>query len=146
MRSLILAATAAAVLSATGLMASPAVAHAKTTHDTCASRLCLTDKPGTKSCLRMKGHVAIARCYIVRAARHYHQSASLALYIAHRESKYRWWVTNSSAHRGMYQFDDTLWGSTPYARRHRSVYSPRFAALGAMRIWAHGGYSNWRCC
>jgi len=146
MRPLILAATAAAVLATGGLLASPAASTAKTIHDPCASRLCLHDKRGTKSCLRFRDHVRIARCYIVRAAHHYHQSVSLALYIAQRESRYRWWVTNSSAHRGMYQFDDTLWYSTPYARHHRSVYSPRFAALAAMRIWAHGGYSHWRCC
>lgn len=148
MRTLILAALAAALLLAGGLIARPALAargHARA-GDPCAGALCLKDRPGTKSCHRFRERTAVARCFVIRAARHYHQSVSLALYTARVESRYRWWVTNGSGHRGMFQFDDALWGSTPYARRHRSPYEPRFAALAAMRIWAHGGYHHWGCC
>ncbi len=148
MRALIAAALVAALLIAGGLMtARPALAaRSSRYHDPCAGRLCLTYRPGTKSCHRFRNRDAVARCFVVRAARHYHQSVSLALYTARVESRYRWWVTNGSGHRGLFQFDDTLWGSTPYARRHRSPYEPRFAALAAMRIWAHGGYHHWGCC
>ena len=85
----------------------------------------------------------VARCFIARAADHFHQSRSQAYYIAHRESRYNWRVTNrSSGAAGLYQFMPRTWRSTPY--RHHSPYHPRWASLAAMWMWAHGGYSHWQ--
>jgi uncharacterized low-complexity protein len=139
--ALALAAPAGTAVAATK---STAAAHARSAPDACADRLCTRDDADVRSCRTRDGHTAIARCYINRAAVHYRQSGRLARSIAWRESRYHWWVTNSSAHRGLYQFTDTLWAHTPY--RARSPYSPRYASLAAMWLWRHGGYGNWACC
>ena len=123
---------------------SVAPAGAATPRTTCANRLCTKDRPGVPSCVSRHGYQAIARCYIDRAARHYRQSPAEARFIAYRESRYHWTVTNASAHRGLYQFTDTLWRHTPYHRR--SPYSPRYAPLAAMWLWKHGYKSAWACC
>lgn len=108
----------------------------------CANRLCTKDVPKTKSCWSLHGRTKVAHCFIGRAAAHYGQSRSQALYIAHRESRYNWRVTNSgSGAAGLYQFMPRTWQSTPY-RKH-SPYHPRWASLAAMWMWAHGGYSHW---
>jgi hypothetical protein len=108
----------------------------------CANRLCTKDVPSAKSCWRNHGRAKTARCFIRRAARHYDQSTSQAFYIAHRESRYNWRVTNSSSGAaGLFQFMPRTWQSTPY-RKH-SPYHPRWASLAAMWMWKHGGQSHW---
>src|SRR3954453_14908188 len=108
----------------------------------CANRLCTKYKPHTSHCFDRSSRTKISRCFIRRAARHFHQPLSQAYYIAHRESHYNYKVTNSSSGAaGLYQFMPRTWGSTPYHRH--SPYNPRWAALGAMWMWKHGGYSHW---
>ena len=109
----------------------------------CANRLCTKYKANTPDCWQQHGRQKIARCFIARAAKHFRQSESRAFYVAWRESRYNWHVTNrSSGAAGLYQFMPGTWHSTPY--RHHSPYHPRWAALAAMWMWAHGGYSHWR--
>src|SRR4051812_28299460 len=124
------------------LVALPMTAQASTKGNPCTNRLCTKTKPNTPSCWRYDARKKVARCFISRAARHFHQSQSQAYYIAWRESRYNWKVTNpSSGTAGLYQFAHQTWESTPY--RHHSPYSPRYASLAAMWMWAHGGYSHW---
>jgi hypothetical protein len=130
----------ACALMLTLTIASPAEAGAK--RSPCADRLCTKYKTGTTSCWRLHGRKKTARCFIARAARHFGQSKSRAYYIAYRESRYNWRVTNpSSGTAGLYQFARGTWNSTPY--RHHSPYHPRWASLAAMWMWKHGGYSHW---
>lgn len=142
MRRLILAGVTALLL----LAAAPATSHAAApARDVCANRLCTKDRPHTKSCHALfSRYDRISRCFITRAAIHFHQPRSLALYIAHRESRYRWWVVNSYGYAGLYQFGTRLWSTTPYRRYSR--LQPRWAALAAMRTWARGGFHHWACC
>jgi soluble lytic murein transglycosylase-like protein len=108
----------------------------------CANRLCTKYKPHTSKCWDHSTRAKISRCFIRRAARHYHQSLSQAYYIAHRESRYNYKVTNSSSGAaGLYQFMPRTWSSTPYHRH--SPYNPRWASLAAMWMWKHGGQSHW---
>jgi hypothetical protein len=121
----------------------PAGAAARSDRAACANRLCTTDRPNTPKCWRLHGRKKVARCFIARAAAHYRQSRSQAYYIAWRESRYNWRVTNpSSGTAGLYQFARGTWAHTPY--RRYSPYHPRWAALAAMWMWRHGGYSHWR--
>jgi hypothetical protein len=108
----------------------------------CANRLCTKDIKNTPSCWRFTGHSRIARCFIARAALRFDQSRREANYIAHRESRYNWRVTNSSSGAaGLFQFMPRTWAYTPY--RHHSAYHPRWAALAAMWMWKHGYKSHW---
>lgn len=108
----------------------------------CANRLCTKYKPNTTSCWKLSTRTKISRCFITRAARHFHQSRQQALYIAHRESRFNYKVTNpSSGTAGLYQFARRTWESTPYHKH--SPYHPRWASLAAMWMWKHGGYSHW---
>jgi hypothetical protein len=108
----------------------------------CANRLCTKDTRNTPSCWRLKGHGPIARCFIRRAAARFDQNRHEAYYIAHRESRYNWRVTNSSSGAaGLFQFMPRTWAYTPY--RHKSPYHPRWAALAAMWMWKHGYKSAW---
>ena len=140
-RSLATAAVAFAAVLA--IAAQPAAAKGKTPGDgPCANRLCTKYETNTKSCWRHHSRTQVSRCFIRRAARHFHQSLSQAYYIAHRESRYNYRVTNpSSGTAGLYQFARTTWQSTPYGKK--SPYNPRWAALGAMWMWAHGGIHHW---
>ena len=123
-------------------LAAPAGAAGRSERSPCANRLCTKDRPHTKRCWRLDGRKKVARCFIARAAAHYGQSKRQAFYIAWRESRYDWRVTNpSSGTAGLFQFARGTWNSTPY-RKH-SPYHPRWAALGAMWKWKHGGYSHW---
>jgi soluble lytic murein transglycosylase-like protein len=134
------AAVACAIVLATS--AAPASAAGKSNDGPCANRLCTKYEANTKSCWKNHSRAKTARCFIRRAARHFHQPVSQAYYIAHRESRYNWRVTNSSSGAaGLYQFMPRTWQSTPY-RKH-SPYHPRWAALAAMWMWKHGGYSHW---
>jgi soluble lytic murein transglycosylase-like protein len=122
--------------------AAPAMAQSRRSGP-CANHLCTKDKPHTPSCWDESGRKKVARCFIKRAARHFGQSKSRAYHIAWRESRYNWRVTNrSSGAAGLYQFMPHTWHSTPY-RKH-SPYHPRWAALAAMWMWAHGGYHHWQ--
>jgi hypothetical protein len=124
------------------LTLTPGTAAAAGKPNPCANRLCTKLKPNTPTCWRLHSQTRVARCFIARAADHFHQSRSEAYYIAHRESRYNWRVTNSSSGAaGLYQFMPRTWQSTPY-RKH-SPYHPRWAALAAMWMWAHGGKSHW---
>jgi Transglycosylase SLT domain len=108
----------------------------------CANRLCTKYVKDTPSCWRFSGHARVARCFIARAAARFGQSRSEAYYIAHRESRYNWRVTNSSSGAaGLYQFMPRTWRYTPY--RNHSPYHPRWAALAAMWMWRHGYKSHW---
>jgi soluble lytic murein transglycosylase-like protein len=119
-------------------LAAPSTAGARST---CANRLCTKDKPRVKSCYRHDHRKPIAKCFIRRAARHFHQSRRRAYYIAWRESRYHWHARNPSGAGGLYQFMPRTWHHTPY--RHHSRYNPRWASLAAMWMWKHGGYSHW---
>jgi soluble lytic murein transglycosylase-like protein len=122
--------------------AAPASASGKPSDGPCANRLCTKYEANTTSCWSLHGRAKVSRCFIKRAARHYRQPLSQAYYIAHRESRYNYKVTNSSSGAaGLYQFMPRTWSSTPY-RKH-SPYSPRWASLAAMWMWKHGGYSHW---
>jgi membrane-bound lytic murein transglycosylase B len=122
--------------------ATPAAASGSKPNNPCANRLCTKYKPHTTSCWDHSTRTKISRCFIRRAARHFHQPLSQAYYIAHRESRYNYKATNSSSGAaGLYQFMPRTWGSTPYHKH--SPYNPRWAALGAMWMWKHGGYSHW---
>jgi hypothetical protein len=127
------------------LMASPLAPHASANARPdafCADRLCKVAKPGHKSCWRFDHRASVSKCFIRRAARHFHQSRDQAMAIAYRESKFNYKVTNSSSGAaGLYQFMSGTWAHTPY--HAHSAYQPRWAALGAMWMWAHGGYSHW---
>jgi hypothetical protein len=108
----------------------------------CANRLCTKDVANTPSCWRFSSHSRVARCFIARAAARYGQSRSDAYYIAHRESRYNWRVTNSSSGAaGLFQFMPRTWRYTPY--RNHSPYHPKWAALAAMWMWRHGYKSHW---
>jgi hypothetical protein len=140
--ALMLAAITTSACAVALLVAVPMTAQAATKGNPCANRLCTKTKPNTPSCWRLDGRKKVARCFIARAARHYHQPRSQAFYIAWRESRYNWKVTNpSSGTAGLYQFARQTWESTPY--RTHSPYHPRWAALAAMWMWRHGGYSHW---
>lgn len=108
----------------------------------CSDRLCTKDRPHRPSCWRYETRASESKCFIRRAARHYGQPRDLAYAIANRESRFNYKVTNSSSGAaGLYQFMPTTWRNTPYGRK--SPYNPRWAALGAMWMWANGGYSHW---
>src|SRR4051794_23059804 len=140
LKSILLAVAAIAV----GLALTTVPAGAATRNgSTCADRLCKKDRPATPKCTHKHGRKKIARCFIARAAEHYGQSKRQAYYIAWRESRYNWRVTNpSSGTAGLYQFAHTTWKSTPYGRY--SPYNPRWASLAAMWMWKHGGQYHWR--
>jgi soluble lytic murein transglycosylase-like protein len=139
LRTMACAAVALTVL----LAATPGTAQASSKpRNPCANRLCTKYKPHTSHCFDSKTRTKISRCFIRRAARHFHQPLSQAYYIAHRESRYNYKATNSSSGAaGLYQFMPRTWGSTPYHRH--SPYNPRWASLAAMWMWKHGGYSHW---
>ena len=108
----------------------------------CKGRLCMKDKPQAEKCWKKDGRRATARCFIRRAAKHFHQPRSQAYAIAYRESRYNWKATNpSSGTAGLYQFARGTWESTPYHKY--SPYHPRWASLAAMWMWKHGGQSHW---
>jgi soluble lytic murein transglycosylase-like protein len=134
MRSILSALAVAALL----VLAVPAAADA----NVCANRLCTKYEKVTETCWKRSSRAAISRCFIYRAAKHYRQSTSHALHIAHRESRFDWRVTNSSSGAaGLFQFMPRTWQSTPY-RRH-SPYNPKWASLAAMWMWKRGGLSHW---
>ena len=122
-------------------LAAPAANGARAHSATCANRLCTKDRPHVKSCWRHDRRKRVAKCFIRRAARHFHQSKRRAYYIAWRESRYDWHARNPSGAGGLYQFMPGTWRHTPY--RHHSRFNPRWASLAAMWMWKHGGYSHW---
>ena len=133
-------ACALVALALTSLTASPAAAAGK--RSPCADRLCKQYKPNVRSCYRFHSRKRVARCFIRRAATHFRQSRREAYYVAWRESRYNWRATNpSSGTAGLYQFARGTWRHTPY--RRYSPYNPRWASLGAMWMWKHGGKSHW---
>ena len=108
----------------------------------CANSLCTKEVRDAPSCWRFSSQDRIARCFIARAADRFGQSRSEAYYVAHRESRYDWRVTNSSSGAaGLFQFMPRTWAYTPY--RDRSPYHPRWAALAAMWMWDRGYKSHW---
>jgi hypothetical protein len=132
--------TIACAMLALAFMAAPAAAADRP--GPCADRLCKRYEADTPTCWRFERRKKVARCFIARAAAHYRQPRRKALHIAWRESRYNWRVTNpSSGTAGLYQFARATWRHTPY--RGHSRYNPRWAALAAMWMWAHGGYSHW---
>src|SRR3954449_186936 len=135
-------AIACAALALAFTLSMPAPAQAAHYRGRCADRLCTRYVAHTPSCWRFHHHRNVAQCFIARAAARYGQAPSAAYYIAWRESRYHWRVTNgSSGAAGLYQFMPTTWAHSPY--RHRSPYNPRWAALAAMWFWAHGGKFHW---
>jgi Transglycosylase SLT domain len=124
------------------VVAGSAAASSGPSDKVCANKLCTKDRPQAASCWKLKTREKISRCFIKRAAAHYHQNTGHALYIAHRESRFNYRVTNpSSGTAGLYQFARQTWNSTPYHKK--SPYNPRWASLAAMWMWAHGGISHW---
>src|SRR4051794_27487580 len=76
----------------------------------CANRLCTKDRPHVRSCWSYGTRSLVARCFVVRAADFYRQPRSLALFVAHRESRFDWRVTNrSSGAAGLFQFMPRTW-------------------------------------
>lgn len=141
MRSILSALAVAALLALAVPATASALSH-RSPSNPCANRLCTQFDRGTPSCWNKGGRNAIARCFIYRASRHYGESTSLALQIAHRESRLNWRVTNaSSGAAGLFQFMPRTWQYTPY-RRH-SPYHPKWASLAAMWMWKRGMYSHW---
>jgi soluble lytic murein transglycosylase-like protein len=133
--------TAAVILMA-AFAAAPAPAQARK-GDPCANQRCTRYKPHATNCWDKSGRRKVARCFISQAATHFRQSKKQAFHTAWRESRYDWHATNrSSGAAGLYQFMPSTWRTTPY-RKH-SPYHPRWAALAAMWMWKHGGYSHWR--
>ena len=137
---------AAALFCALALMTGPAAQGATKNPSRfggqCANRLCTEDVRNAPSCWRFDSGPRIARCFISRAAERFGQSRREAFYVAHRESRYNWRVTNSSSGAaGLFQFMPRTWQYTPY-RRH-SPYHPRWAALAAMWMWKRGYKSHW---
>ena len=136
------AALTLALLLTTGPAAQGATKNPSRFGGKCANALCTKDVASAKSCWRHDSGARIARCFIARAASRYGQSARDAKYIAHRESRYNWRVTNSSSGAaGLFQFMPRTWAYTPY--RSKSAYHPRWAALAAMWMWKHGYKSHW---
>ena len=134
--------TIACAIAAVFMMSAATTASGRAYAGHCANRLCTRYVKHTPSCWRHHGQSAIARCFIRRAAARFGQPRSQAYAIAYRESRYNWRVTNSSSGAaGLYQFMPGTWAHTPY--RHYSPYSPKWAALAAMWMWHHGGYSHW---
>ena len=124
------------------LAVAPSGAAGRADRSPCADRLCKSYEPQTPSCWHHDKRKRVARCFIRRAATHFHQSRRQAYYIAWRESRYNWRATNpSSGTAGLYQFASGTWEHTPYKRHSR--YNPRWASLAAMWMWKHGGYSHW---
>lgn len=138
--------TVAGIVSMLALTATPAATAAqKSPHrygGQCANRLCTKDVKSAPSCWRFESRDRISRCFIARAAARFHQPRREANYVAHRESRYHWRVTNSSSGAaGLFQFMPRTWRYTPY--RHHSPYHPRWAALAAMWMWKRGYKSHW---
>ena len=132
------------VLALAALLVVAAPAATSSAKDPCANRLCTKYKKGTPSCWRFEKRRTVSRCFISRAARHFGQSRRQATAIAFRESRLNYKVTNpSSGTAGLFQFAGRTWRSTPYGRRSKSPYHPKWAALGAMWMWSKGGYSQW---
>lgn len=87
------------------------------------------------------GHVGAC---IHRAALHHRVSEAWMRSIAWCESRMRPWVTNSSGHMGLYQYDSATWAGGPYARRG-SPYSAKWASLQTAWYLRHGQASRWAC-
>jgi soluble lytic murein transglycosylase-like protein len=110
-------------------------------------------KPGTgctelkrtyKPCKRLDPrYPRQAKCNISRAARHYGQSVDFMRYLAHCESRYRWWAYNPSGASGLFQFMRSTYATTPYSRR--SLWSPKWNALAAGWMLAQGRRGEWAC-
>ena len=124
------------------LTATATAAETSRARSACANKLCTKDRASAPSCWRFKQRDRVSRCFIRRAAEHYRQPVSQAYYVAHRESRYNWRVTNrSSGAAGLFQFMPRTWQYTPY--RKKSAYHPRWAALAAMWMWSKGYQSHW---
>jgi hypothetical protein len=75
------------------------------------------------------------------AAKRYHQSLALALCVAFHESTMNPYASNGT-HFGNFQFDQTTWDGSPYARH--SYWSAKWSALAAMWYFSKGEYSRWQ--
>ena len=129
----------------------PGVATAHSSRrDVCANRLCTKYEPGTTSCHRYQQYQRVAKCFVIRAAVHFHQPIRTALYVPWRETRYQWWRRNTDRPcegsyyaRGLYQFCRRLWQFSVYSRLGYSPMNPKIAALAAMDLWAAGCAHHW---
>jgi hypothetical protein len=139
----VLAAVAACLLVGSLAAGSPAYAKGSSRPQAaCANKFCTKDRADAPSCRRFDDVKTVSRCFVKRAALHYHQSPAQALAISYRESRWNPRATNSSSGAaGLFQFMPTTWAHTPY-RKH-SPYHPRWASLAAMWLWSKGGYHHW---
>lgn len=87
-----------------------------------------------------------AKRLIVCEAGLYGVSASTATYIAHRESRYHWWASNSCCH-GLFQQHERYWRGrfNAYAphRFHYSIFGGRTNAVVSIRMAADIGWGAW---
>ena len=83
------------------------------------------------------------RVCVRMAARRWHQSYGELLRVAVCESGLRWWARNPSGASGPFQFMPSTWASTPYGRH--SLWSWRWASLGAAWMWHVGRAREWSC-
>lgn len=105
---------------------------------------CVSVKKKWKPCHSGYNGQRVVKCEIRRAAKHYHQRQGKALRVAFKESGFRPWVKGH--HQGLYQFDWATWHGDPGCLnpyRHRSVYSAKWASLGAMWYWSVGHTWRW---
>jgi soluble lytic murein transglycosylase-like protein len=81
---------------------------------------------------------------IKQAAKRYDQSPKKMVRVARCESNLDPCAVNPAGpYRGLFQFLDSTWRSTPY--RHDNVYDPKANALAAAWMWREGRRDEWTC-
>lgn len=125
------------VLAALAVLA-PAPAHHPHHHRQVCHTLACTERVARKQCWRGE----VPRC-IDRAAIRWRVSAAMLRRKAWCESRFNPFAHNPSGASGLFQFMFGTWLSTPYGRR--SIWSPKWNALGA--AWMHhvGRGGEWAC-
>lgn len=98
---------------------------------------------GHSNYTKIRARKKVMVCQIKRAARHFHQSSTLAFRVVRCETgrTFDWFL--QGAHQGAWQYLWSTWRSTPYA--HRSPYSPKWSTLATMWMWSQGRRGEWQC-
>jgi hypothetical protein len=115
------------------------VAHATVPHrgNTCRSQACVQ-----RVAARFCAHGRVVSC-IHRGALRWRVSYVMLRRKAWCESRMNPFAQNQSGAVGLFQFLPSTWASTPYAGR--SIWSPKWAALGAGWMHAVGRGGEWSC-